>query len=80
MDIADTLNNILATELLATVEGCDHREFELAASLEQIKNLARSKVNRMGRDRAFIGAYETVRDLVKSGDVAKLCAGIRPAP
>ncbi len=68
--MVDTLNNILATELLAAVEGCDHRGLELSSPLKEVKNLVRGKVKRMNTDRAFGPAYELARELVKAGAIA----------
>lgn len=72
MGMVDTLNNILATELLAAVEGCDHRGFELSSRLNEVKSLVRSKVKRMNTDRAFGPSYEAAREIVKAGKVAEL--------
>jgi histidine ammonia-lyase len=71
--MVDTLGNILATELLAAVEGCDHQGLELSSPLKEVKALVRGQVDRMNTDRAFGPAYETAREMVKSGHVAKLC-------
>lgn len=72
----ETLNNILATELLGAVEGCDHRDLALSSPLKEVKDLVRSEVPRMNADRAFGPAYEAARHMVRSGRVAELCAGI----
>lgn len=71
--MVDTLCNILATELLAAVEGCDHRGLELSSPLKEVKALVRREVGRMNTDRAFGPAYESARDMVKSGRIAELC-------
>jgi histidine ammonia-lyase len=65
----DTLDNILATELLAAVEGCDHRGLRLGAALGEVAALVRRQVKRMNRDRAFGPDYEAARDMVKSGQI-----------
>ncbi len=65
----DTLDNILATELLAAVEGCDHRGLRLGAALGEVAALVRREVQRMNRDRAFGPDYEAARDMVKSGRI-----------
>jgi histidine ammonia-lyase len=65
----DTLNNILATELLAAVEGCDHRGLQAGAKLDRVIALVRGRVERMNRDRAFGPAYAAARGMVKSGAV-----------
>ena len=72
LTMVDTLNNILATELLAAVEGCDHQGLELSSPLSEVKTLVRSQVDRMNSDRAFGPAYMTAREMVKSGRVAEL--------
>lgn len=72
----ETLNNIIATELLAAVEGCDHQGLELSSPLREVKALVRAQIPRMNTDRAFGPAYESARELVKSGQVSELCAGI----
>ena len=70
----ETLNNILAVELLASVEGCDHRGLALAPPLDGVAALVRSRVERMNRDRYFGPDYSAARSLIKSGEVADLCA------
>lgn len=70
----DTLNNILAVELLAAVEGVDHRGLALAAPLNGVAALVRSRVERMNRDRYFGPDYSAARGMIKSGEVADLCA------
>ncbi|TQV68077.1 histidine ammonia-lyase [Denitrobaculum tricleocarpae] len=72
----ETLNNILATELLAAAEACDHQGLELSSPLAEVKALVRKHVARMNSDRAFGPAYEAAREMVKSGKVAALCRGI----
>ena len=42
-----TLDEILAFELLAAVEGCDHRGFTLGPALEQVHATVRARVPRM---------------------------------
>ncbi|MGI9476015.1 MAG: histidine ammonia-lyase [Hyphomicrobiaceae bacterium] len=74
--MVETLNNILATELLAAVEGCDHQGLELASPLSDVKASVRALIARMNTDRAFGPAYEDARELVRSGRVSELCAGI----
>lgn len=74
--MVETLNNILATELLAAVEGCDHRGLDLSPPLKQVAALVRSKVDRMNTDRPFGPAYGAAREMVKSGQVAALCADV----
>ncbi|RBI69847.1 histidine ammonia-lyase [Roseovarius sp. TE539] len=68
----DTLNNILATELLAAMEGCDHRGLHLAKTLRELGGMVRSEVARMNHDRAFGPAYEAARNMLKTGRVAGL--------
>lgn len=70
----ETLNNILAVEFLAAVEGCEHRGLSLAAPLDAVAALVRSQVARMNRDRYFGPDFEAARDIVKSGKIATLCA------
>lgn len=72
----DTLNNILATELLAAVEACDHQGLELSVPLADVKALVRGQVARMNSDRVFGPAYAAARKMMKSGEVAALCSGI----
>jgi len=74
--MVETLNNILATELLAAVEGCDHRGLELSSPLNEVKALVRGKVKRMNTDRAFGPAYEAAREMVKAGSIAVIGNGI----
>ena len=77
--MVDTLNNILATELLAAVEACDHQGLELSSPLKEVKALVRSQVARMNTDRAFGPAYEAGREIVKSGQVVALTGRV-PSP
>ena len=70
----ETLNNILAVELLAAVEGCEHRGLTLGKPLDEVVALVRSKVARMNRDRYFGPDFEAARAMIKSGKVAGLCA------
>lgn len=74
--MVETLNNILATELLAAVEGCDHRGLGLSSPLKEVAALVRGKVERMNTDRPFGPAYDAAREMIRSGQVAELCAGI----
>ena len=74
--MVDTLNNILATELLAAVEACDHQGLELSSPLMEVKTLVRSQVARMNTDRAFGPAYEAARAIVKSGKVVALAGEV----
>jgi histidine ammonia-lyase len=74
--MVDTLNNIIATELLAAVEGCDYRGLELSSPLKEVKALVRGKVKRMNTDRAFGPAYEAAREMVKAGSIAAIGKGI----
>jgi histidine ammonia-lyase len=76
LGMVETLNNILATELLASVEGCDHRGLKLSSPLHEVKELVRGKVMRMNSDRWFGPAYESARELVKCGAIAELGSGI----
>jgi histidine ammonia-lyase len=71
--MVDTLNNILATELLAVVEGCDHLGLELSSPLREVKALVRSRIPRMNADRWFGPDYDAARELVKFGRIAELC-------
>ena len=74
--MTETLNNILATELLAGVEGCDHRGLGLSPPLNAVKDLVRSHVSRMNADRWFAPDYAAARRLIKSGEIAALCRNI----
>lgn len=67
----ETLNNILATELLAAMEGCDHRGLRLSKRLSGLAGMVRSEVARMNHDRAFGPAYEAARNMLKVGRVAE---------
>jgi len=74
--MVETLNNILATELLAAVEGCDHHGLALSSPLKEVAALVRTRVDRMNTDRPFGPAYAAARDMVKSGQVAALCTRV----
>ena len=74
--MVDTLNNILATEMLAGIEGCDHVGLALSSPLREVKDLVRSRVPRMNEDRWFGPDYEAARELVKFGKIAELCKSI----
>ncbi|MEM1047866.1 MAG: histidine ammonia-lyase [Pseudomonadota bacterium] len=77
MAMVETLNTILATELLAAVEGCDHRGLALSEPLRDVAALVRSKVGRMNTDRAFEPAYRAAREMVGTGQVARICSDAR---
>ena len=51
LEMVDTLNDILAFELLAAVKGCDHRGLQLGPELEAVRNMVRSQISRMNIDR-----------------------------
>jgi histidine ammonia-lyase len=68
----ETLNNILAVELLAAVEACDFHGLELSSPLKDVKALVRSKVESMNLDREFGPDYEYARTIVKSGAIARM--------
>lgn len=72
--MVETLHNILAVELLAAVEGCDHRRLELGAPLDAVASLVRGRVARMNRDRYFGPDFEAARDMIRSNAAAALCA------
>ena len=74
--MAETLNNILAIELLASVEGTDHIGLTLSPRLAAVKDLVRSRVGRMNKDRWFAPDYEAARQMVKSGEIADVCGAI----
>ena len=69
--MVETLNNILAIELLAAIEGTDHVGLALAPRLTTVKNLVRSRVTHMNRDRWFAPDYDAAREMVKSGAFAE---------
>ena len=73
--MVETLNNILAIELLAAVEACDFHGLELSSPLKEVKELVRSKVVSMNVDREFAPDFEYARTIVKSGAVARLVHG-----
>ncbi|SDH84231.1 histidine ammonia-lyase [Variovorax sp. OV700] len=73
--MVETLNNILAIELLAAVEACDFQGLELSSPLKEIKDLVRSQVERMNIDREFGPAFEAARIMVKSGQLVAIAAG-----
>ena len=77
--MAETLNRILAIELLASVEGADHVGLALAPRLAAVKDLVRSRVARMNRDRWFEPDYDAARDMVTSGRIADVGALPREA-
>ncbi|KAH8586041.1 histidine ammonia-lyase [Bisporella sp. PMI_857] len=69
LTMIDTLDNILASELLAAVEGCDHRGFVLNPALEAVRSMLRASVPRMNRDRYFAPAHSQSRLLVRQSSV-----------
>ena len=66
--MAETLNNIMAIELLACIEGTDHIGLTLSPRLAAVKDLVRSRVGRMNKDRWFAPDYEAAR---QSGQVRR---------
>ena len=70
--MAETLNRILAIELLAAIEGTDHVGLALSPRLAAVKDLVRSRVARMNRDRWFAPDYEAAREMVISGKIAEI--------
>ena len=71
VDMVNTLNDILAFELLAAVEGCDHRGFTLSPALEPVRAAVRDSIPRMNFDRYFAPDHATSRRLVKEGLIAQ---------
>ncbi|RKF16752.1 histidine ammonia-lyase [Roseovarius spongiae] len=72
--MVETLHNILAVELLAAVEGCEHRGLALGPPLDAVAALVRGRVARMNRDRHFGPDFNAAREMIGSGAVAALCA------
>ena len=70
LEMIDTLDDILAFELLAAVEGCDHRGLSLGSDLETVRSKVRAVVPRMNYDRHVAPDHEKARRLVKDGTVA----------
>lgn len=71
LPMVDTLDAILASELLAAVEGCDHRGFSLNSELNAVYEQVRQIIPRMDTDRYFAPAHLEARRLVKEGYIAK---------
>ena len=71
LTMVDTLDNILASELLAAVEGCDHRGHALNPELDAVHALLRASVPRMNVDRYFAPAHKQARLLVRQAWVPK---------
>ena len=69
LEMVDTLNDILAFELLAAVEGCDHRGFQLGSELEAVRKVVRSQISRMNIDRYIAPDLQKARRLVKDGRI-----------
>ena len=69
--MVETLNNILAIELLASVEGTDHVGLALSPRLAAVKDRVRARVPRMNKDRWFAPDYDAARHMVKSGEIAE---------
>ena len=65
-----------AIELLASIEGTDHIGLTLSPRLAAVKDLVRSRVRRMNKDRWFAPDYEAARQMVKSGEIANICGAI----
>ncbi|GIH17130.1 histidine ammonia-lyase [Rugosimonospora africana] len=76
-DMADNASAILAIELLAAVEGMDHRPgMRSSDPLEEARRLVRSQVPSMADDWEFSQAVTASNALVRHGAVAN-AAGIR---
>ena len=74
--MTETLNRVLAVELLASIEGTDHLGLALSPRLAAVKDLVRSRVARMNKDRWFAPDYEAARQLVQSGEIAAIGAAL----
>ena len=72
LEMVDTLNDILAFELLAAVEGCDHRGYHLGSELEAVRKVVRDEVPRMNMDRYLAPDLQKARRLVKDGKVVEV--------
>jgi histidine ammonia-lyase len=71
LDMVDTLNDILAFELLAAIEGCDHRGYRLGSALEAVRNVVRNEIARMNVDRYIAPDLQKARQLVKDGKIVE---------
>ena len=76
LDMLDTLNDILTFELLAAVEGCDHRGYQLGPELEAVRKAVREDVPRMNMDRYIAPDLNKARCFVKEGRVVE-AAGLK---
>jgi histidine ammonia-lyase len=76
LEMVDTLNDILAFELLAAVEGCDHRGYQLSSELEAVRKVVRDEIPRMNMDRYLAPDLQKARRLVK-GDRVVEAAGLK---
>lgn len=65
LDMVDTLNEILTFELLAALEGCDHRGYQLGPELEAVRKRVRDEIPRMSMDRHIAPDLQRARKLVK---------------
>lgn len=69
---------IVAIELLAAVEGLDHRApLRAGPRLEAVRSLVRAQVPSMAQDREFSVAMRAAEELVRSGAVVR-AAGVDP--
>lgn len=71
LEMVDSLNDILAFELLAAVEGCDRRGYALSPALEPVRAAVRECIPRMNFDRFAAPEYQKGRRLVKQGTITK---------
>lgn len=71
LDMVDTLNAIVAFELLAAVEGCDHRGYALGTALQRVHDEVRSRVPRLNYDRYTAPDHVQARRLVRQGAITE---------
>jgi histidine ammonia-lyase len=65
LEMVNTLDYILASELLAATEASDHRGLALGSALDAVHDIVREVIPRMNVDRFFAPAHKEARRLVK---------------
>lgn len=72
LDMISNVTAVLATELLAAVEGCEYRALQHGPRLGKLHTLVRARIQSLNRDRWFEPALAAARELIANGSVAEI--------
>ena len=71
--IVDCLEYVLAVELAAGAEAVEHhRPLKSGEGVERAHALIREQVDPLDGDRVLSGDFESIRDLIRTGELATL--------